>query len=77
MVHFAADDVCGVTKFPHWHAEFVRHMATPRMMSCFVSVTVPGGHEDAYPIWCRWQLELCQVLKVWFELMWHDSVAAR
>ena len=27
MVHFVADECCGVTCFPHWHAEFERHMA--------------------------------------------------
>ena len=78
MVHFVADSVCGVQCFPHWHAEFVRHMETPRSdVSCFVSVTMPGTHDDAYPIWCHWEVDRCEVLKVWFDLMWDNSVAAR
>ena len=27
MLHFVSDECCGVTCFPHWHAEFERHMA--------------------------------------------------
>ena len=35
-----------------------------------MSLTLPGNHGAAYPVWFDWQVEIHPLLKDWFELMW-------
>ena len=71
MVHFVGDECCGVSCFPQWHAEFVRHMADPHRKSPLVSVTMPGNHGAAHPMW-HWTTERA----LFFDLMWRSLVPA-
>ena len=53
MVHFVGDQCCGVSCYPHWHAEFERHMAPSHRQSSLVSLTMPGNME--LPIDMMWR----------------------
>ena len=76
MVHFVADECCGVSCFPHWHAEFERHMADQHRKSSLISLNLPGNHGAAHPIWHSWQMQ-DPFLNEWFERMWRTLVTTR
>ena len=77
MVHFVADECCGVSCFPHWHAEFERHMADQHRKSSLISLNLPGNHTAAVPIWLNWQMQAHPVLHEWLEMMWWTLVIER
>ena len=77
MVHFVADEECGVSRFPHWHAAFERHMADQHRKSSLISLYLPGNHAAAIPIWLNWQMQAHPFLNERFEMMWRTLVIAR
>ena len=77
MIHMVADECCGVSCFPHWHAEFERHMADQNRKSSLLSLNLPGGHSAAYPIWLNWEVQAHPVFNQWFEMMWQMLVIGR
>ena len=77
MVHFVADECCGVSCFPHWHAELTRHMEDRHSQSGLISLYLPGNHAAAYPIWLDWQTQAHPFLNERFEMMWRELVIAR
>ena len=77
MVHFVADECCGVSCFPHWHAEFERHMADQHRKSSLISLNLPGNHMAAVPIWLLWEMQAHLVLHEWLEMMWWTLVIVR
>ena len=46
------------------------------MGSCFVSLTLPGSHDDGYKAWHRWLVGNDPSFKLWFDTMW-DTVLIR
>jgi len=74
MVHMASDECCGVQQFPFWHAEFERHMADQSRQSSLLSLTLPGSHSTAHPIWLNWEVRAHPVFNQWFEMMWERLV---
>ena len=74
MVHMVADECCGVSCFPHWHAEFERHMADQNRKSSLISLNLPGNHQAAYPIWLNWEVQAHPVFNQWFEVVWQKLV---
>ena len=78
LLHFSQDDSCGASRFPHWHDEFQRYMATrvaesAASTSSLLSLTPPGNHNDASLIWFAWQVQCNSVFHQWFEMIWHSA----
>ena len=74
MVHMVSDECCGVSCFPHWHAEFERHVAQQGRKSGLIGVNLPCGHNAASPLWHQWQMHSHPVLNWWFDMMWEMLV---
>ena len=79
MVHFTSDSSCGVHCYPHWHAEFLRHMAVPYTdrWSTLISLDLPGSHEAGWNYWQHWLLEGSPHLKHWFDALCQTLIIPR
>ena len=67
MVHFVSDELCNAGRYPEWHAGFETAMAMRDRVPNFMSLSVPGSHDDAKPFWYSWDFPACFPESKWVE----------